>query len=295
MKNLNLLGGGELRGNKISYFDKSPRINKKKAFSIAEALITLAIVGITIGSAAPLISKTMKNSQVGNFQMMQINKTLDTTKSDINNLRNQINLIRTSLANYVTKTELTTTLSKYVKITDLTTKLSSYITSDQLNSRNYITSESLTGFLTDSDLTALRNRLTALEQTPAPTNDNFPIGGIIMWSGTTIPTGWKLCNGQNGTPDLRDRFIVGAGSSYAIGAKGGASTVTLTASQIPPHRHLVHEYAGPVHTDKTNHRAHVNAGTNGGSSSYTGSIGGGQAHENRPPYYALAYIMKVSN
>lgn len=115
-------------------------MRNKKAFSIAEALITLTIVGIAVGSAAPLISKMMKNSQVGNFQMMQINKTLDTTKSDINNLRNQINSIRTSLANYVTKTELATTLRTYVKTTDLTTKLSSYITSDQLNSRNYITS-----------------------------------------------------------------------------------------------------------------------------------------------------------
>ena len=255
----------------------------------------MTIVGITIGSAAPLISKTMKNSQVGNFQMMQINKTLDTTKSDINNLRNQINSIRTSLANYVTKTELATTLRNYVKTTDLTTKLSSYITSDQLNSRNYITSESLTGFLTDSDLTELKNRLTALEQTPAPTNDNFPIGGIIMWSGTTIPTGWKLCNGQNGTPDLRDRFIVGAGSSYAIGAKGGANEVTLTTQQIPPHQHKVFEYAGYHAADPTSTwNNHITAKINAPSSEWTMPTGGGQAHENRPPYYALAYIMKVS-
>lgn len=116
-----------------------------------------------------------------------------------------------------------------------------------------------------------------------------------MWSGTTIPTGWKLCNGQNGTPDLRDRFIVGAGNSYAIGAKGGANEVTLTTQQIPPHQHKVFEYAGYHDADPTStYNNHIAAHTNAPSSQWTMPTGGGEAHENRPPYYALAYIMKVS-
>ena len=67
----------------------------------------------------------------------------------------------------------------------------------------------------------------------------MPVGGIIMWSGMTsnIPSGWALCNGQNGTPDLRDRFIIGAGSSYQAGSTGGAAAVRLSADQLPAHSH----------------------------------------------------------
>lgn len=59
MKKINLLGDGLLEENKISNFDKSPQFNKKKAFSIAETLITLMIVGVAMGFASPLISKAM--------------------------------------------------------------------------------------------------------------------------------------------------------------------------------------------------------------------------------------------
>lgn len=56
------------------------------------------------------------------------------------------------------------------------------------------------------------------------------IGMIILWYGAIvdIPTGWSLCNGSGGTPDLRDKFVVGAGSTYAVGATGGATTHTHT-------------------------------------------------------------------
>ena len=59
-----------------------------------------------------------------------------------------------------------------------------------------------------------------------------PKGVIVLWSGasTAIPTGWALCNGSNSTPDLRDRFVIGAGSTYAVGAKAGSSSHTHTAS-----------------------------------------------------------------
>jgi microcystin-dependent protein len=66
-----------------------------------------------------------------------------------------------------------------------------------------------------------------------------PQGGIIMWSGSVanIPNNWQLCDGTNGTPDLRGLFVVGAGGAYAVGATGGANTVTLTQAQIPAHNH----------------------------------------------------------
>lgn len=84
--------------------------------------------------------------------------------------------------------------------------------------------------------------------------NGFPSGGIAMWSGSiaSIPSGWFLCNGSNGTPDLRDRFIVGAGSTYSPGATGGSATVTpagtiggsvggtsLTEAQMPKHFHQI--------------------------------------------------------
>ena len=199
-----------------------------------------------------------------------------------------------------------------------------------------------------------------------------PAGVITLWSGSvaSIPTGWSLCNGSSGTPDLRDRFVVGAGSSYAVNATGGANTVTLDATMIPSHTHTVtttgtassenahsHTFSGTTsgqsatHTHAVTDPGHLHTFTNplaGGPNSgqimrgdvlqataytqtasattgitignasadhthtYSGTTsttaahahtltlsstasntGGGLAHENRPPYLALAYIMKL--
>lgn len=118
-----------------------------------------------------------------------------------------------------------------------------------------------------------------------------PIGGIIMWSGSVedIPGGWALCDGGNGTPNLRDRFLVGAGNSYSVGDVGGENVHTLTASEMPAHDHTVNFGLG---TDG------VGIGMDGDTgpqwTTRTGPSGDGQPHENRPPYYALALIMKLS-
>lgn len=119
----------------------------------------------------------------------------------------------------------------------------------------------------------------------------IPPGVIVMWGGlvANIPTGWALCDGANGTPDLRDRFIVGAGSGYAVGTKGGAAEVTLTVDQMPSHRHSVAAQSGSgsgvtglVYGEQTSSRT-----------VWTSYVGDGEPHENRPPYYALAFIMKL--
>lgn len=62
-----------------------------------------------------------------------------------------------------------------------------------------------------------------------------PIGGIIMWSGSiaSIPANWALCDGTGGTPNLQDRFVIGAGSTYAVGATGGAATVDIEHAHGP--------------------------------------------------------------
>ena len=123
-----------------------------------------------------------------------------------------------------------------------------------------------------------------------------PSGGIIIWSGASnaIPSGWVLCDGNNSTPDLRDRFVVGAGSGYSVGDTGGAASVTLTTNQIPSH---THSYSSANHPTSSGPEQNQSGGpedrTTFNVSKTTGSTGGGQSHENRPPYYALCYIMKT--
>jgi microcystin-dependent protein len=180
---------------------------------------------------------------------------------------------------------------------------------------------------------------------PAP--DMFPAGGIIMWSGSvaSIPTGWLLCDGANGTPNLQNRFIVGAGDTHAPGATGGADSVTLAEANLPSHTHSFSATTGGAgghsHTGTTNtagahtHSASTinpSAGTTANTgfvyqsanpattasqnvngvgdhnhtfttstaadhthtvSGTTGATGSGTAFDNRPAFYALAYIMKA--
>ncbi|MBP2631267.1 MAG: hypothetical protein H6Q70_1895 [Firmicutes bacterium] len=124
-----------------------------------------------------------------------------------------------------------------------------------------------------------------------------PVGFIGLWSGSidAIPSNWALCNGENNTPDLRDRFVLGAGNRYVVGGAGGETTHTLTADEMPAHFHSVMEYAGPSGVSgATAYNNHINANTNAASSNGTSIVGGNQAHNNMPPYYALAYIMRIA-
>lgn len=135
-----------------------------------------------------------------------------------------------------------------------------------------------------------------------------PSGGIIMWSGSvaSIPSGWVLCNGSNGTPDLRDRFVVGAGNSYAVGASGGSKDAIVVA-----HTHTTsvtdpgHVHGGipidsnDVGNNAPSYREGANpAGYKNTNSATTGisvnvaSAGSSGTNANLPPYYALCFIMK---
>ena len=106
-----------------------------------------------------------------------------------------------------------------------------------------------------------------------------PSGVIALWSGSTssIPSGWVICDGTNNTPDLRDRFVVGAGSSYSVDATGGSSSVTLSTAQMPSHTHTgpSHTHSVPSHTHSgPNHRHSVPSHTHGGPNhrhSYSGT------------------------
>lgn len=153
-----------------------------------------------------------------------------------------------------------------------------------------------------------------------------PAGTILPWYGQLVnmPSGFALCNGSNGTPDLRDRFIVGAGNTYALGATGGANTVALDANTMPKHYHyhgynyssnggmwprLATTVQGPYPTNTIATKWNGSGGGNwngwdsGGATyllsnlvttfPFTDSSATTAGHENRPPYYALYYIMKL--
>ncbi|MFT5667679.1 MAG: microcystin-dependent protein [Vicingaceae bacterium] len=155
-------------------------------------------------------------------------------------------------------------------------------------------------------------------------NALLPAGVIVMWSGTTAPAGWALCNGSGGTPDLRGRFVVGydpALSAYnQIGDAGGAGFVQITTANMPSHTHgsgtLVnspenrHRHSTAItsgegigtqgrlssvdsrHGTSTKYSSYANAHTHSISGS-TASAGSGGYLENRPPYYTVAYIIKL--
>ena len=129
-----------------------------------------------------------------------------------------------------------------------------------------------------------------------------PIGAIILWSGSAadIPSDWALCNGQtkygHQTPDLRNRFVVGAGGEYDVGATGGEKSHVLTEGEMPSHRHSYQFKGADLNGSWDNDNYFFDASehySGNGNTKYTEYTGGNQPHENRPPYYALCYIMRV--
>jgi hypothetical protein len=141
------------------------------------------------------------------------------------------------------------------------------------------------------------------------TGTTIPTGMISLWYGSigSVPLGWYLCDGTNGTPDLRDKFVVGAGSTYSVAATGGAADAIVvshnhTATSVvtdPGHNHT---YSTPVGAGGAGNIASGGAtiGNPSTSTATTGitvattnvAAGVSGTNANLPPYYALAYVMK---
>lgn len=132
-----------------------------------------------------------------------------------------------------------------------------------------------------------------------------PIGTIVAWYNqnadlSKIPEGWKICDGNNGTPDLRGRFILGQGlgmnlTQRKMSDRGGDETVKLTVEQMPKHSH---KYTSGDSGNKSNRDFYYGAGEGAHLSNEneinTTEAGKDQPHNNMPPFYVLAYIMRVS-
>jgi type II secretory pathway pseudopilin PulG/microcystin-dependent protein len=148
-----------------------------------------------------------------------------------------------------------------------------------------------------------------------PEGGPVPVGGIIMWSGSpgSVPAGWALCNGSNGTPNLLDRFVIGAGSSYSANtAGGGERSVTIGIDQMPHHAHGFSDNGQGylINANRDNeeimvtgwdkddltgrgygwHSTRLTYGTGG---AVWGAGGGQPLAIPLPPWYALAYIMRL--
>jgi len=126
-----------------------------------------------------------------------------------------------------------------------------------------------------------------------------PVNGIVMWSGSTVPDGWALCDGTHGTPNLSGRFIVGAGqgpglSNYAVGGTGGEEKHKLTVEEMPSHRHPYKFRGADIADDwESDNELYSVSKQYYMNTAYTENTGGDKAHENRPPYYVLAFIMRT--
>ncbi len=143
------------------------------------------------------------------------------------------------------------------------------------------------------------------------TEDAIPFGAIIIWHGSvaSIPSGWHLCDGTYGTPDLRSRFVYGAGT-LSVGTTGGEETHVLTVAEMPSHSHSGVTNTTGAHTHKYNSWENYSVqafgwGTNwhltqptdtssaGDHFHIISAEGGDSAHNTMPPYMVLAYIMKL--
>lgn len=201
--------------------------------------------------------------------------------------------------------------SQSIDYIDSITHSSSYFTDAECNARYFTSANDGSG---SGLIAATLDGYTADQIIAA----GSPSGVIAWWSGSeaSIPSGWVLCNGLNGTPDLRDRFVVGSGSHYTKGSTGGLDEVTttgavtiaghaLTAAETPKHTHgnIVDYYASGIK------KSGAGTGVQGSYANstilrYTDEAGGGDAHSHTasyvgseqsklPPFYAICFIMKV--
>ena len=169
------------------------------------------------------------------------------------------------------------------------TKLKSRVTVNETNITNNTTNIAAN----TAEIKNINEKITNIKTNITALQDAMPVGSIIMYNGKAeeIPSGWAICDGTNGTPNLIDRFIL---ASTYCGGTGGNSQITLSVSQLPPHRHRLKKcWYGK--SDNADDRQVVrwddSVSTN--DQILTEETGFGLPINIMPPYYRLIYIMKI--
>jgi hypothetical protein len=216
----------------------------------------------------------------------------------------------TKATDFAAKDALTTgDPAKIVKGTEIDSEFNAIATA--INSKANTNSPTFTG-VPAAPTAATGTNTTQIATTAYVLANGVPSGAILMWSGAvaTIPTGWYLCDGTNGTPNLTNKFIVGADADDGGVAK---STITGSATQsggskdaiVVEHNHSItdpghtHTLSPTVYSANTGLKGTGNGGTNPVtiSTATTGitidNAGSSGTNANLPPYYALAFIMKA--
>ena len=222
-----------------------------------------------------------------------LSASVDTNTTDITTLKTDVSTNTTDISTLSTKvttntTNIKTNTTNITSIDTRVTKLENKVAdkSDYEDLKTKVDTNTTNITTNTNDITNIKNEIKNLQ-------DAMPVGSIIMFSGKAeeIPSGWAICNGENGTPNLIDRFILG--STYA-GGTGGNSQITLSVSQLPPHRHRLKKcWYGKA--DNANDRQVVrwddSVSTN--DQILTEETGLGMPIDIMPPYFRLIYIMKV--
>ena len=205
-------------------------------------------------------------------------------KTDLRELFNGFDeRIKTNATNIATnKTNIATNTTNITTNTNEITKLKSRVTVNETNIKTNTT-----------EIKNLNEKITNINTNITALQDAMPVGSIIMFNGKAedIPSGWAICDGTNGTPNLLDRFIL---ASTYCGGTGGNSQITLSVSQLPPHRHRLKKcWYGK--SDNADDRQVIrwddSVSTN--DQILTEETGFGLPINIMPPYYRLIYIMKI--
>ncbi|RJP30013.1 MAG: prepilin-type N-terminal cleavage/methylation domain-containing protein [Candidatus Omnitrophota bacterium] len=274
---------------------KNTSITNKKGFSLIELCIALGVLVILTSSITPVFIKRIqiKAGEKTALEMSTIEQAA--LAYYVTNNAWPASIVALQTAGYLNPSwsainpwqnayTISTTNSAFTVSTTVPQEWTSLVARD-------LPTSSIAGLVVGSTVPA-----------PGSENNTLSIGSIIIWSGTvaSIPTGWQLCDGTNGTPDLRDKFVVGARQdsggtamttvSGGLTKTGGEAKHTMTIAEMPPHSHSYRWWAYWYFSGSSELAAKGSFDDN----RQTSTVGGGQPFNVLPPYYALCFIMKIS-